>query len=994
MVNSLKLYKSYRFCFLYKFKRILEQTTVFNFNNNEFINQFLMQNETEHHLNQIKLLKGENLNIMYMNIQSIRNKLDDLNLMLHKIKTEQKEIIHIIALSEIWIFENENKFYNLDDYNAYFENRQSNRSGGCCVFIHKSINSTLQRKFEFELSSFIIIKLIDLNINFACVYRHCGSNMNNFTDKFENEILKRKRCIVVGDININLKNLDSDSMGYVDALYSNGSMCLNSMDEDKFTRKSNTIYTYIDHVITNITKNKYLISYMDLPISDHRTLFISTNIKSKSKHKQQNDNVIKIFDYEKFNENIETFDQDINNASCFTDFHNILRNTIRNYTKEIKKKNVIKNQWANDELITLIKKRDKYYRMMIKNSNNLTYKNLYEEHKVRAKNLKNYLKKKYYGDQIDKNMNNNKKLWQIFRNLMFNKSDCNESIKQIEHEHVIVTEKQEISNIMNDYFVNIVEVNNEIDKRMPTEVQHVITNNFELNACSENEIHEIINNLNICSSNGYDDISAKFVKKYANNIVNKLVEYTNEMLETGIFPSELKVGCVIPIHKNGSKHLCSNYRPITKLSVLDKIFEEVILIRLKRHLNRNKIISENQFGFVEKSNTLAATLSCVEKLYSLIDQRKYIAIISLDLRKAFDSVDHDCLLHILKQYKICDSGFKLFEDFLRNRQQFVQLDGKKSDMKNVKIGVPQGSKLASILFIIFLNNIFNLNLKSIPFFYADDGLLIFKADSYQELMDQITHDMHLVQKWFSEHFLKLNISKTKMLIVKNHNDIPEISDFDGIIFNNEKIKREDKIVFLGLTIDDRLKWNEHADRIKSKLVPINFAIYRIKSCIPKKHLWSIYHAHFLSHVNYLLPIWIGCADYKINQIQRLQNKVIKNIENKNILTPSLSLYVNKPNIRGLAFIQTVTTIKKIQLNLIKSNINLQTNSNVHGIFTRTLNNLRAMFFKFEKCQNSITSRGIMWYNKLPNEIKEMSNIIKFTTNVKRYVINNFVELNI
>lgn len=210
------------------------------------------------------------------------------------------------------------------------------------------------------------------------------------------------------------------------------------------------------------------------------------------------------------------------------------------------------------------------------------------------------------------------------------------------------------------------------------------------------------------------------------------MRYINHTLITGEYSEELKIGCVIPIHKKGSKQKCSNYRPITKLSSIDKIFEEVMLRRRKVFLKDNNIIHENQYGFAENSSTLAASLNCIEKIYDNIDKNKYVSLISIDLEKAFDSVNLNILLNKLRNLNFKDTQIKLFENFLLNRKQATVINRKISNFKTVRNGVPQGSKLSATLFLIYINEILNLHLNSIAQFYADDGLMIFIADSLEK----------------------------------------------------------------------------------------------------------------------------------------------------------------------------------------------------------------------------------------------------------------------
>lgn len=261
----------------------------------------------------------------------------------------------------------------------------------------------------------------------------------------------------------------------------------------------------------------------------------------------------------------------------------------------------------------------------------------------------------------------------------------------------------------------------------------------------------------------------------------------------------------------------------------------------------------------------------------------------MDQTRAFDSVVLNILINKLKEIGIENHELNLLKEFIIDRKQIVQIDKNFSNEQTVKSGVPQGAKLASHLFIIYINGILKLILDCFAQFYADDGVLAFEADSFEELIEKMKNTMTIIHNWCEQHNLKLNISKTKMMIFENHVNIPKIDIFKGIKFKNEVIERVTNIKYLGLNIDSKFKWDTHVNEIKSKILPISFAIYRARKYIPRQQLWMIYHSHFYSHVTYLSPIWSGCAAFRINEIQRIQNKTIKSIEGKDRLTPSHTL---------------------------------------------------------------------------------------------------------
>lgn len=506
------------------------------------------------------------------------------------------------------------------------------------------------------------------------------------------------------------------------------------------------------------------------------------------------------------------------------------------------------------------------------------------------------------------------------------------------------------------------------------------------NPTTEEEILDIIKRLNTNSSNGRDEISTKFIQKYKQNLAIPLSRLLNKTFNKGTFPECLKMGAVVPIHKEGSKLSCSNYRPITKLSVIDKILEQAILTRLQKHLEKNNIIDRRQFGYVKNSNTLAACIECTEFIYEQTDKNKYVALLSIDLKKAFDSAHIGTLIAKLQNINIAGKEIDLLSSFLTNRRQVVEINGVKSSAQYNRFGVPQGSKLAATLFIILINGIFDLNLKSSPQFYADDGLFKFSANNPEELVEWIEHDLSLIHDWLESHKLKLNLAKTKILLVDKHRD--NLSHhFIGINFKCQLIKREKSIKYLGLTIDEKINWSQHIEQIKNRLGALAFAMYRMKNTIPSKQLWNIYHAHFMSHINYLNPIWNKCAAYHMNEIQRTQNKILKTILKLPRLTATRSLYRNRLNVQENSEIHTITLIQNIRNKQIKFNRTLNPVTMGTRALLRNMFNLRTTFLRKERSKRSITSYGIDIYNKIPNHLKEELNSTKFKKGLKTHYLN-------
>lgn len=324
-------------------------------------------------------------------------------------------------MSEIWIYSNENKFFNIDGYHVHFSNRNSNRSGGCCIFVHNKILSTLINEIEFENSNFITIKLVKYDLHISCIYRYGHSNIKNFIQMMENNILKYNRTIIIGDININLQNNDHETRQYIDSFQSNGIICLNNVENNYYTRRSNTINTFIDHVLTNLIQNHFQMTLIDNVISDHRLILLSCEInitRSNSKASVKLKNQLQVIDFVTLEKDIESLQYE----ESFENFHYKFTDLVKDNTKTIEKKRIKANKpWVNCQLIYFIKQRDKYFKKKCKDTKNETLRIKFAEYKIKARNLKNFLKKTYYSKLIEKNLNDNRKTWKVLNSVMYNK---------------------------------------------------------------------------------------------------------------------------------------------------------------------------------------------------------------------------------------------------------------------------------------------------------------------------------------------------------------------------------------------------------------------------------------------------------------------------------------------------------------------------------------------------------------------------------------------
>ena len=326
-----------------------------------------------------------------------------------------------------------------------------------------------------------------------------------------------------------------------------------------------------------------------------------------------------------------------------------------------------------------------------------------------------------------------------------------------------------------------------------------------------------------------------------------------------------------------------------------KIIEKAISIRFEKYLQENNIINKNQFGFITKSSTLSACSQLLNFVETNIDKKPFVICLFIDIKKAYDSVNHNILFNKLQAIGITHTTLRLFQSFQHNRKQYVSLNHNFSDMQHPKIGVAQGSMLSSAEFSLYMNDIFDLNFKGNIQLYADDAVLMFSSASIDQLIEIMQHDLDILKKYLELNKLQLNIEKTNYIIFDKYKTNESQSASIPTI-NNTVINKVTETKYLGLIIDSKLSRHQHINKIKNKIKPIIFAVKRHNNYLHTKAKHDIYNAHFLSHISYLNPIWSNASRYKLNEIKVLQNKMIKAMYGYSTREHTRLLYLNHTQI--------------------------------------------------------------------------------------------------
>ena len=370
---------------------------------------------------------------------------------------------------------------------------------------------------------------------------------------------------------------------------------------------------------------------------------------------------------------------------------------------------------------------------------------------------------------------------------------------------------------------------------------------------TNNDVRSVIHGLKN-SLSGWDGLSAYIGKQCVEGFIAPLTHIINMSITQGVFPDELKLARVIPVYKCNDKQTLSNYRPISILTLFSKVLETVMYKSISKFLDSYSLIHDRQFGFRNNHSTTHAIITLVNKITESVDSGDIGINLFIDLRKAFDTVSHPILIKKLYAYGIRGNVLELCTSYLKNRTQVVVYDGVKS--YTIDCGVPQGSILGPLFFIVFMNDIFHASQSLFNILYADDTSIFLSGRDLDKLIRELNAELVLVTEWLKANKLTLNTEKTYYMVF--HRGRRKSLKNIKLQMDDKIIKESPHIKYLGVILDNKLNWIEHIGYVKNKVAKGIGIICKARKFLTKKVLLTLYNTFIFPYLIYCVEIW-GCA---------------------------------------------------------------------------------------------------------------------------------------
>lgn len=914
----------------------------------------------------------------------------------------KKMNLAVMALSETRLVpEIEDSEMNVPGYDLVRCDSENRNTGGVVIYIRNNIKYEVIVREKIASNCWCVaIEMRDSMYKgvIVCVYHSPSASDGDFIRFIEDIVdllVTKGQCIMLGDFNIDLM---ADTF-YAKKLIKE-MLCLGMKQYvDKPTRITKNSQTLIDLVFANTKVNCKV--YDKPKITDHSWLSVELNTSNNNeKYKEFISRDYSKFNIDEFLYAVEERLERPNNLGVNERAEKFVQNMVAALdTVAPKKRFKIPKiwegkKWFSDDIRIATRKRDEAYERAKYTCNEQDWLQFKRDRNAVVKIIKKK-KKEYYENMIDNNKNDPVRMWKTLKKVIRGETTGTKVIDKVDFEILENVEECTLANRFNIFYIqsinDIVESIGNNDSRRTKTIYVIesrgIIENFEL--IDAQKLERIV--MALPQKKGTDEgISSDILKISFHVIKNELLRVINDSLLKGICPKGWKTSMIVPIPKIEKPKKASEYRPINILPIYEKVLELVVKEQIDKYLLNNDIITENQAGFRKNHSCETAIQSVIDDWKLIVSEGKMVGVIFLDLKRAFETIDRNRLLDKLDQYGIRGMVLEWFRSYLRNRTQQVRFNNQLSKYIETKYGVPQGSVLGPLLFIIYINDLVQFcpaecNIKM----FADDTLIYVKGESGTEIEMKLNMMLPIVEKWMGVNKLKMNAAKTKYMIIRSvrkelRRDI-ELKCYDGTA-----IERVEFIKYLGVIIDSKLRFEEHCDYMLKKIGKKISFLNRIGRDISGYTRCIVYKSIIAPHFEYCATLLIGMGETQLTKLQVAQNRAMRVILHCDRYTnvEKMLQALQFMSVRRRLYYNVCIFIFKILNGIMPEHLGnkLVVVGEVSERQTRQSENIRIDFRKTRSAQKSLFYEGVKMYNAIPNELKRCDRLVVFKRMLKKHIM--------